>query len=50
MYPATKAVIRARTALKAKITLKARALSKAIQIETREAAQNRPMWAQLNQE
>jgi hypothetical protein len=49
MYTATKAVIRANRALKAKTTLKDRALTKAIQIEAREAAQHRTMWAQLKQ-
>jgi hypothetical protein len=49
MYTATKAVIRANRALKAKTTLKTRALAKAIQIEAHEAAQNRTMWAQLKQ-
>jgi hypothetical protein len=47
MYTATKAVIRADRALRAKATLKARALTKAIQIEARETAQNRTMWIQL---
>ena len=49
MYPATKAVIRARIALTAKMTLKDRALSRAVQIEARESAQNRTMWTLLKQ-
>jgi len=49
MYTATKAVIRANRVLKAKSTLKARAFSKAVQIEANESAQNRSMWAQLKQ-
>ena len=50
MYTATKAVIRANRVLKAKSTLKARALSKAIQIEAHETAQNRSMWVQLKKQ
>jgi hypothetical protein len=49
MYTTTKAAIRARIAMTAKMTLKDRALTKALQIEAREAAQNRTMWTQLKQ-
>lgn len=50
MYTATKAVIRANRTLKAKNTLKARAFSKAVQIEAHESSQNRSMWTQLKKQ